>query len=228
MRGAAVVTHRLGAGGWAERRGAAAETRFTSARVSRAWRDGRSCPGSGSLAPARARPIPLERSAVASPRQRGRRRSDAPRSAPMAPTTTMRDWRTRPGGSFSPRPMEYSSLAALLQFPVAALKIDRSLVTSLIGHGGRSEAIVRGAIALAHGLGLRAIAEGTEHPIELDCLRHSTAIAVKLSLLTAARRRTDPGSPRQLDASTHRRAHSPSDLRVAGSDSREPRRRTVR
>jgi hypothetical protein len=98
MRGAAAVTHRLGAGGWAERRGAAAETRFTSARVSRAWRDGRSCPGSGSLAPARARPIPLERSAVASPRQRGRRRSDAPRSAPMAPTTTMRDWRTRPGG----------------------------------------------------------------------------------------------------------------------------------
>jgi EAL domain-containing protein (putative c-di-GMP-specific phosphodiesterase class I) len=57
---------------------------------------------------------------------------------------------------------EYSSLAALLQFPVVALKIDRSFVTSLIGHGGRSEAIVRGAVALAHGLGLRAIAEGIE------------------------------------------------------------------
>jgi sensor c-di-GMP phosphodiesterase-like protein len=28
-----------------------------------------------------------------------------------------------------------------------------------------------GAIALAHGLGLRAIAEGIEHPVELDCLR---------------------------------------------------------
>lgn len=66
---------------------------------------------------------------------------------------------------------EYSSLAALLQFPVVALKIDRSFVTSLIGRGGRSEAIVRGAIALAHGLGLRAIAEGIEHPVELDCLR---------------------------------------------------------
>jgi EAL domain len=87
--------------------------------------------------------------------------------------------RREPGGTQGhgrPR-TEYSPLAALLQFPVVALKIDRSFVTSLIGHGGRSEPIVRGAIALAHGLGLRAIAEGIEHPIELECLRALPASA---------------------------------------------------
>jgi diguanylate cyclase (GGDEF)-like protein len=66
---------------------------------------------------------------------------------------------------------EYSSLAALLEFPVEALKIDRSFVTSVVGHGDGSDALVRGTIGLAHGLGLQAIAEGIEDPAELRCLR---------------------------------------------------------
>jgi EAL domain-containing protein (putative c-di-GMP-specific phosphodiesterase class I) len=104
--------------------------------------------------------------------------------------------------------MEYSSLAALLQFPVAALKIDRSLVTSLIGHGGRSEAIVRGAIALAHGLGPRAIAEGTEHPIELDCLR---ALDCDRGQALSSDGRSTSNGPR-LSSPTGRQHASPSSL----------------
>jgi diguanylate cyclase (GGDEF)-like protein len=66
---------------------------------------------------------------------------------------------------------EYSSLASLLQFPVVALKIDRSFITASLGHHTGNDAIVRGTIALAHGLGLRTIAEGIEQPTELDRLR---------------------------------------------------------
>lgn len=63
---------------------------------------------------------------------------------------------------------QYSSLAALQQFPVLALKIDRSLISSMVRPDG--EAIVRGIIALAHGLELEAIAEGIEEPHELERL----------------------------------------------------------
>ena len=65
----------------------------------------------------------------------------------------------------------YSSLSALLQFPLDALKIDRSLVTSLIGHNDRNDTIIRSTIGLAHGLGLHVVAEGIEHARELNHLR---------------------------------------------------------
>ncbi len=64
----------------------------------------------------------------------------------------------------------YSSLAALHQFPVDALKIDRSFVASL-DTGGGSDVIVRSTIALAHSLGLRVIAEGIENEEQLQRLR---------------------------------------------------------
>jgi EAL domain-containing protein (putative c-di-GMP-specific phosphodiesterase class I) len=64
----------------------------------------------------------------------------------------------------------YSSLAALHQFPVDALKIDRSFVAS-IGDEGGSDAIVRSIVALAHSLGLHVIAEGIENPTQLHRLR---------------------------------------------------------
>jgi len=64
----------------------------------------------------------------------------------------------------------YSSLAALHQFPVDALKIDRSFVASLDA-GGDSDVIVRSTIALAHSLGLRVIAEGIENKEQLQRLR---------------------------------------------------------
>jgi diguanylate cyclase (GGDEF)-like protein/PAS domain S-box-containing protein len=64
----------------------------------------------------------------------------------------------------------YSSLAALHQFPVDALKIDRSFVAS-IDSGSGSDVIVRSTIALAHSLGLRVIAEGIENKRQLQRLR---------------------------------------------------------
>jgi len=64
----------------------------------------------------------------------------------------------------------YSSLAALHQFPVDALKIDRSFVASFSTEAG-SEVIVRSILALAHSLGLDAIAEGIEEADQLERLR---------------------------------------------------------
>jgi diguanylate cyclase (GGDEF)-like protein/PAS domain S-box-containing protein len=64
----------------------------------------------------------------------------------------------------------YSSLAALQQFPVDALKIDRGFVASMNGDPG-SDAIVRSTIALAHNLGLGVIAEGIESEEQLRRLQ---------------------------------------------------------
>ena len=57
---------------------------------------------------------------------------------------------------------QYSSLSALMQFPVVALKTDRSLITSVISASTASQTIVGAIVTLAHNLGLRAIAEGVE------------------------------------------------------------------
>jgi diguanylate cyclase (GGDEF)-like protein/PAS domain S-box-containing protein len=65
----------------------------------------------------------------------------------------------------------YSSLAALHQFPVDALKIDRSFINSLYTSDGGSEVIVRSTVALAHGLGLHVIGEGVEAPRQAGTLR---------------------------------------------------------
>jgi diguanylate cyclase (GGDEF)-like protein/PAS domain S-box-containing protein len=65
----------------------------------------------------------------------------------------------------------FSSLAALHEFPVEALKIDRSFVASLDSSSGGSEVIIRSAIALAHSLGLQVIAEGIEDARQLRRLR---------------------------------------------------------
>jgi diguanylate cyclase (GGDEF)-like protein/PAS domain S-box-containing protein len=65
----------------------------------------------------------------------------------------------------------YSRFTALHQFPVDALKIDRSFVASISGGAGNSDVIVRATVALAHSLGLRVIAEGIEDSIQLHRLR---------------------------------------------------------
>jgi diguanylate cyclase (GGDEF)-like protein/PAS domain S-box-containing protein len=65
----------------------------------------------------------------------------------------------------------YSSLAALHNFPVDALKIDRSFVASIGANGDGSEPIIRSTIALAHSLGLAVIAEGIEDSHQLARLR---------------------------------------------------------
>jgi len=64
----------------------------------------------------------------------------------------------------------YSSLAALHRFPVDALKIDRSFVSTL-REEPENDVIVRSTVALAHSLGLPVIAEGIEHSAQLRRLR---------------------------------------------------------
>jgi diguanylate cyclase (GGDEF)-like protein/PAS domain S-box-containing protein len=64
----------------------------------------------------------------------------------------------------------YSSLAYLQQFPVHALKVDRSFVGRLDQAPGEAEAsrtIIQAIVSLAAGLGLRTVAEGIETPEQL-------------------------------------------------------------
>jgi diguanylate cyclase (GGDEF)-like protein len=63
----------------------------------------------------------------------------------------------------------YSSLSYLRRLPLDLLKIDRSFVAELT-EGDESERIVSAVIAMAHGLGLRIVAEGVETPAQRQIL----------------------------------------------------------
>jgi len=63
----------------------------------------------------------------------------------------------------------YSSLSYLQSFPFDKIKIDRSFIANL-GHSQQAAAIVRGAIALGHGLDLPVLAEGVETAEQLKFL----------------------------------------------------------
>jgi len=66
----------------------------------------------------------------------------------------------------------YSSLSYLHQFPMDALKIDRSFVKDLHpGATGGNVAVVRAILALAGSLGVKVIAEGIEQPEQRDALK---------------------------------------------------------
>jgi diguanylate cyclase (GGDEF)-like protein len=56
----------------------------------------------------------------------------------------------------------YSSLGYLRELPFDELKLDRSFVTDL--HRRTTATIVRHTVAMAHGLGMRVVAEGVEDP----------------------------------------------------------------
>jgi EAL domain-containing protein (putative c-di-GMP-specific phosphodiesterase class I) len=64
----------------------------------------------------------------------------------------------------------YSSMTYLKQFPISSLKIDRSFIADLPDNRD-SKSIVNAVIVLAHGLGMRVIAEGIETIEQLDYLR---------------------------------------------------------
>lgn len=64
----------------------------------------------------------------------------------------------------------HSSMSYLQRFPIDKLKIDRSFVTDLTVNPD-SAAIVTAIISLAHGLRLKAVAEGVESHGQLDYLR---------------------------------------------------------
>jgi diguanylate cyclase (GGDEF)-like protein len=64
----------------------------------------------------------------------------------------------------------YSSLSYLHHFPIDALKIDRSFVSS-IDTAEKNWEIVKTIITLAHALGMKAVAEGVETSAQLAQLR---------------------------------------------------------
>ena len=64
----------------------------------------------------------------------------------------------------------YSSLAYLRQFPVDALKIDRSFVTAVVD-SPESATLVHTLVELGRNLGLETLAEGIEDSLQLERLR---------------------------------------------------------
>ncbi|WP_097459340.1 GGDEF and EAL domain-containing protein [Mangrovitalea sediminis] len=64
----------------------------------------------------------------------------------------------------------YSSLAYLRQLPVDVLKIDQTFVRDMVSNSNDA-AIVRTIVAMAHSLGLKAVAEGVETEEQLRLLR---------------------------------------------------------
>lgn len=64
----------------------------------------------------------------------------------------------------------YCSMSYLLRYPCDVIKIDRSFITDLDTNPVQQVA-VRNIVALAHGLGMAAVAEGVERPEEMALIR---------------------------------------------------------
>ena len=65
----------------------------------------------------------------------------------------------------------YSSLSYLRRFEIDALKLDRSFLTGIADK--RGDALIRGAIQLAHSLEAVVVAEGIERPEHIEFLREA-------------------------------------------------------
>jgi predicted signal transduction protein with EAL and GGDEF domain len=63
----------------------------------------------------------------------------------------------------------FSSLSNLQRFPVQRVKIDRSFVRNM-PRKPRDATLARAIIGLAHGLGMKVVAEGVENEVQLDML----------------------------------------------------------
>jgi EAL domain-containing protein (putative c-di-GMP-specific phosphodiesterase class I) len=63
----------------------------------------------------------------------------------------------------------YSSLAYLTSLPLDAIKIDRAMISDIVG-GSRDRIVVKAMIRLARELGLKVIVEGVENLAQLHLL----------------------------------------------------------
>ena len=72
----------------------------------------------------------------------------------------------------------YSALTHLRHFPVDVIKIDRSFVDALVDEKGR--AIVRGVISIAHGMGMRVVAEGVENLEQRAFLAQEGCVGIRI------------------------------------------------
>jgi diguanylate cyclase (GGDEF)-like protein len=86
----------------------------------------------------------------------------------------------------------YSSLAYLRQFPVDALKIDRSFVAAM-GESPESAALVHALVDLGRTLGLETLAEGIEDHAQLEALRNEHCLRGQGFLLSR------PAEPEELE-----------------------------
>lgn len=64
----------------------------------------------------------------------------------------------------------YSSLSYLQKLPVASVKIDLSFVRDMAG-ASSTIPVIQAIIDLAHGMGLKVVAEGVETELQLETLR---------------------------------------------------------
>jgi EAL domain-containing protein (putative c-di-GMP-specific phosphodiesterase class I) len=63
----------------------------------------------------------------------------------------------------------YASLAYLTQLPLDVLKLDRRFIVGMTSDSGTAS-IVSSVISIAHGIGLRVVAEGVDNPTQLEML----------------------------------------------------------
>jgi EAL domain-containing protein (putative c-di-GMP-specific phosphodiesterase class I) len=96
----------------------------------------------------------------------------------------------------------YSSLGYLRRFPLDTLKVDRTFVSDADTDRGNAT-IASAIIAMAHQLGLRAIAEGVERPGQMDFLRLHRCDAVQGFLFSP------PVPAAQVEALLRRTSFSP-------------------
>jgi len=109
----------------------------------------------------------------------------------------------------------YSSLSRLRRFPVDTLKIDRTFISSM-DRDLETHEIVRIIVMLAHGLGLKVVAEGVETKEQSDLLKHIGCELAQGYLFSK------PSRPEAIEdvLSTNRAAnHRHLRSKAAGSDS---------